>query len=95
MVWSFNETDNFNLSGLLELEKWFGVDLQASQSWLNKVRGMPDVLPGKKDTVKLAEDDLKISRGNLEKCKEAIKMEKKRAHKWETKSESKQEKKDK
>jgi len=76
MSWKFIESDNFELSQLIEWEKWFRQDLRASQSWYNKIQYMPDSFPGKEDTLKIAEDDLKISRGNLEKCIKAIKIAK-------------------
>jgi len=76
MSWKFVPSDNFELSQLLEWQKWFIQDLQAAQSWYNKVQYMPDSFPGKNDTLRIAEDDLKISRENLDKCNEAIRIAK-------------------
>ncbi len=76
MAWKFVPSDNFELSQLIEWKKWYKQDLQTSQDWYNKVQHMPDSLPGKKNMLKIATDDQKVSRENLEKCIEAIKIAK-------------------
>jgi len=74
MAWKFVPSDNFDLEYLEGLHKWFMKDLRAANDWRNTLNSYPDKLAGKKDMIKLADEDLKISRDNLEKVIEAIRI---------------------
>jgi len=74
MAWEYLPSDNYDLEQLKGLKTWFEKDLRASNDWRNKLNSYPDSLPGKDDIIKKADDDLKISRENLEKCIEAIRI---------------------
>lgn len=78
MSWKFAPSDNFGLKQLYEWRNWFQKDLRAANSWYKKVQTMPESFPGRNWTLKIAADDLKISTDNLNKCKEAIKLARKR-----------------
>lgn len=76
MAWKFVPTDDFDLVYLEGLRKWFMQDLRACNDWRNLLNSYPYALGKKKDTIKLADEDLKVSRENLEKCIEAIRITK-------------------
>jgi len=76
MSWKFVPGDDFDLEYLEGLHLWFMKDLRACNDWRNLLNGYPDALKGKKDMIKLADADLKVSRDNLEKCIEAIRIAK-------------------
>lgn len=78
MAWKFEANDNFGLKQLYEWRNWFQKDLRAASTWYKKVQNMPKSFPGRDWTLKIAADDLKISTDNLNKCKEAIKIAKKK-----------------
>lgn len=74
MSWKYVPGDDFDLEYLEGLHTWFMQDLRACNNWRNLLNSYPDVLPGKKDMIKIADADIKVSRGNLEKCIEAIRV---------------------
>jgi len=76
MVWKFVPSDHFDLKYLEGLHLWFMKDLRASNDWRNLLNSSPGTLEGRKDMIKKADADLKISRENLEKVIEAIRITK-------------------
>lgn len=76
MAWKFVPGDDFDLKYLEGLHLWFMKDLRASNDWRNLLNTSPGTLEGRNDMIKKADDDLKISRENLEKCIEAIRITK-------------------
>jgi len=74
MAWKFVPSDDFDLIYLEALRIWFMKDLRASNNWRNDLNSYPYALGKKKDTIKLADEDIKVSRENLEKCLEAIRI---------------------
>ena len=76
MSWKHIPGDNFDLIYLEGLRKWFMKDLRASNDWRNTLNSYPYALGKKKDIIKLADADLKVSRENLENCIEAIRITK-------------------
>lgn len=78
MAWKFNPNDHFDLSQLISWQDWYKQDLQAAQDWYDKVANMPTNFPGREWTLKIAKDDLKISRDNMDKINEAIRIAKER-----------------
>lgn len=74
MAWEFVRGDDFDLEYLEGLKLWFMKDLRASNDWRNVLNSYPDKLAGKKDMIKIADDDLKLSRENLEAVIEAIRI---------------------
>lgn len=76
MSWEFVPSDNFDVPHLLEWQKWYRQDLQAAQDWYDKVANMPTSFPGRNWTLNIATDDLKISRDNMDKINEALRIAK-------------------
>ena len=78
MAWKYIPNDDFDSKYLEGLHTWFMQDLRACNDWRNLLNSYPDKLKGRYDTIKLADSDLKVSRDNLEKCIEAIKIARKK-----------------
>lgn len=76
MAWELVPGDKVDLEYLKELRVWFMKDLRLCNNWRNALNSYPDKLPGKKDMIKLADEDIIVSRDNLEKCIEAIRITK-------------------
>ncbi len=72
MVWKYVPGDKFDLDTLVGYKEWFEKDLQASQDWYDKIQEMPDSLPGKVDTLKIAQKDITISEMNVVTINNAI-----------------------
>ena len=88
MSWKFVPSDDFDLDQLNKWKQFLEKDLKAAKDWLREVQNfirrmrLPD---DKGWAVKLATDDVKISKDNLAKVNEAIKIAEGRAPRWETK----------
>ena len=76
MSWKFNPGDNYDLKQLESWKDWFETDLKAAEDWITQVSKMPNALPGKQSTLKIAREYLKVSERNLIKCKAAIELAK-------------------
>ena len=79
MVWRLDPTDRIPLTQLYEIENFFKFDLKEAENYLANVkRWLRHVKPGRGfDPLKIAEDDVKVSKKNLEIVGEAIKRAKK------------------
>ena len=80
MVWRLDSSDRMPLDQLLGIENFFKNDLKSAEEYLANVkRWLKHVKPGKGfDPLKIAEDDIKISKQNLAIVREAIKREQSR-----------------
>ena len=80
MVWRLDPTDRIPLDQLYGIENFFQNDLKSAEDYLANVkRWLRHVKPGKGfDPLKIAEDDIKVSKQNLAIVREAIKREIKR-----------------
>lgn len=87
MSWKFVVSDDFDLAELKEMKRFFEQDLEAAKEYAGQVRKFLRTFKSKNSDwiLKQAMDDIKVSRGNLAKVNEAIKIAEGKADKYETK----------
>jgi len=87
MSWKFVVNDDFDLATLKHWKQFFEEDLKSAKEYLRQVQKWERLykLPNKW-AEDIAKEDIKISRGNLAKVNEAIKLAEGRAEQYETKS---------
>lgn len=88
MSWKFIVNDDFDLAQLKHWKQFFEEDLKSAKEYLRQVQKWQKIFVLPSDwALGIAKEDVKISRENLAKVNEAIKIAEGKAEQYETKFE--------